>query len=311
MFLRKTALSCFLLCFMVSSGYAQNQYLTKIDINDLKRHLTFLSSDELQGRTLGTEIDGLGIAANYLAENAKGIGLKPGAPNYFQKVPMVLSKADNSSFIKVQDSKDKVLFESNSLIRISNDSGINAFEKETVFLAGFGENAPDESLEGKIVIVAQGSVESFKKRDSYRWNNRLEREKIATISEQKPKAIILVTNPHDKKNKTFEQIETWFGRERYSLKVDDGQIELPVLLTIPGFANELLGGKGKWESYLLGITENKENGLVLVPGKTISLKTGNEPSWVDAKNVIGIVEGSDQELNHTLKRGDLIKVLGK
>ena len=89
MFLRKTALGSLLLCCFVASTFAQKQALQKIDIPDLKRHLTFIASDDLQGRKLGTEVDGLGITADYLATNAKEIGLQPGAENYFQNVVMV------------------------------------------------------------------------------------------------------------------------------------------------------------------------------------------------------------------------------
>lgn len=55
----------------------------------MKQHLGFIASDSLQGRQLGTEADGLGITANYLADYSIKIGLKPGAENYFQKLILI------------------------------------------------------------------------------------------------------------------------------------------------------------------------------------------------------------------------------
>ena len=57
MIVQKTALAFFVLCFFAFAGTAQKQALSKIDTDDMKRHLTFISSDELQGRKLGTEVD--------------------------------------------------------------------------------------------------------------------------------------------------------------------------------------------------------------------------------------------------------------
>src|SRR6185369_5305122 len=57
--------------------------------DDLLRHIKALSSDEFEGRGPGTK--GEELSVNYLTEQFKRIGLKPGNPDgsYTQKVPLV------------------------------------------------------------------------------------------------------------------------------------------------------------------------------------------------------------------------------
>lgn len=60
----------------------------------LKDHLTFIASDELEGRD--TPSRGLDIAAMYIAQHLKGLGLTPAGDEgtYFQKVPLRRAKVD-------------------------------------------------------------------------------------------------------------------------------------------------------------------------------------------------------------------------
>lgn len=293
MFKQATILTFFIIGFICFAACAQNKALSKIDKKDLKEHLTFISSDDLQGRKLGTEVDGLEITANYLAENAKRIGLKPGDKNYFQKVALVSTQPDETNFISALDNEDELLIRTSFIVALSGGPETKIIESGEIVLLGFGDSEiPD--VNGKIVIVAQGSVESFNKSETFRWNSRLERGKIQAISEKKPEAIIFITNPKDKENKTFTQISKWYNRGGYSLK-PSGEDEVPVLVSISTFADQLLGGMGEYQEYLNDL-ENNNTAQISLENKTIKLKMGSITSAVEAKNVIGIVEGSDPEL---------------
>ena len=63
--------------------------LPAIDIDALLAHTKVLSSDEFEGRAPGTK--GEELSVNYLADQFKKAGLKPGNTDgtYFQKVPLV------------------------------------------------------------------------------------------------------------------------------------------------------------------------------------------------------------------------------
>lgn len=84
-----------LACFIVIQGYSQNKfksepiqkYLATITQNDLKKHLTIIASDEMEGRDTGTE--GQKKAGRYLINQYKNnrIPYPKGATDYYQKVP--------------------------------------------------------------------------------------------------------------------------------------------------------------------------------------------------------------------------------
>jgi hypothetical protein len=305
MLFRKIAF--FLIVFSVStSTYSQHSALSKIDTDDLKRHLTFIASDELQGRKFGTEVDGLEITANYLADEAKKIGLKPGAEDFFQKVNIVGSKTDSNSLIQIE-TKKKIVYNSSSFIRLSCGTDEVQFSGEEVVLLGFGFEKDEDSfsalnvfdIKGKVVLIAQGNVKAFKTGESFRWSSRLERKKIELISKKNPKAILIVTNPQDKQNNTFNQISRYFNRERYELKSEkEKPIDMPSFIVLPELADKLLGRKGKYEKYLKSLIKKNEVIPILAKGKTVTLKSNKTASAVDAKNVLAIIQGTDPELKN-------------
>src|SRR5688572_30626077 len=63
-----------------------------ITAKQLRDYLTFIASDELEGRD--TPSRGLDIAAMYLAQHLSSWGIKPAGDNgtFFQKVPLRLNK---------------------------------------------------------------------------------------------------------------------------------------------------------------------------------------------------------------------------
>ena len=63
------------------------KYINSISVDDLKKHLYIVASDEMGGRDTGTE--GQKKAGNYLIETYKtnGVTFPKGATNYYQKVP--------------------------------------------------------------------------------------------------------------------------------------------------------------------------------------------------------------------------------
>lgn len=302
--MHKTYFVTFIFFLLTAISFSQEAGIRTINQEDLKRHLTFIASDSLQGRRFGTEIDGLGITADYLKTNAEKIGLIPGGDNYFQKVEIISTEPGENSFIEIEKNSGKLVFKSTSVIHLNGSSGSISFKKEEVILAGFGYQSLETGyndfenieIEGKIVIVAQGIPETFKEGNNFRWNNRLEREKFESISAKKPKAIILVTNPQDKENKTFLQIARWMNRQQYVLKSPEESNEVPTLICTPEFVDQLLGRKGKFKNYLTTLSKKNKANSYLVESVKINVELDLQTEPVDAKNVIGIVEGSDPVL---------------
>src|ERR671924_1525367 len=96
------------LCLATSAVPAQNRKADKgaaqspVQSDDLQKWLSYLASDELEGRATFSE--GLGLAAAYLAEQLRSWGVKPGGDNgsYFQRVRVLGVKSANRSTLAVE-----------------------------------------------------------------------------------------------------------------------------------------------------------------------------------------------------------------
>src|SRR5262249_50167198 len=92
------------LCLTFGAVPAQNRKADKtaVQADDLRKWLSYLASDELEGRATFSE--GLGLAAAYLAEQLHAWGVKPGGDNgsYFQRVRVLGVKSANRSTLAVE-----------------------------------------------------------------------------------------------------------------------------------------------------------------------------------------------------------------
>ncbi|MDX8338455.1 M20/M25/M40 family metallo-hydrolase [Draconibacterium sp. IB214405] len=296
MLIRKTVLVYFSLLAFLYSAHAQSEALSKIDIPDLKEYLTFIASDELQGRSLGTEVDGLEITANYLADYAKKIGLKPAVENYFQPVPILHTAQSTDAFIEVKNKKGKSVYKSEDLVKLDRNAGVFSLENEAVVFIGFGDNIESLNLEGKIVVAAQGSAKTFSDEVSTEWQNRTERDKMNAITAKNPKALLMITSPKDKENKAFKQLQAWMNRPGYSVKSDKITVQPAVVVAKPELADALLGKKGQYEKYLQASASGSKT--VTEVSETVSLKIGSEPEELEGKNIVAYIEGSDPVLKN-------------
>ncbi|WP_321368389.1 M20/M25/M40 family metallo-hydrolase [uncultured Draconibacterium sp.] len=296
MLIRKTVLIYFCLLFLLFSASAQTEALSKIDIPDLQEYLTYLASDELQGRCLGTEVDGLEITANYLADYSKEIGLKPAADSYFQPVPILHTLKSTDDFIEIKNKKGKLVYRSEELVKLNQTTSVFSLSREPVLFVGFGDNIELIDIKNKVVVVAQGSADSFTNTENFGWNRQLENRKMNAITAKSPKALLLITNPKDRENKTFKQLQGWLNRSGYSVRGDDNSSQPAVIVATAKVADALLGKKGQYEKYLKDVSAGSE--AIPEVSETLSLKTGSEPELLDEKNVIAYIEGSDPVLKN-------------
>jgi len=291
----KTTAIVFSLLIGIVNIHAQPAALSVIDTLDMKRNLSFIASEEMEGRSLGTEVDGLNKVADYLASNAQKLGLKPAAPGYFQKVGMIASRPGKNNFVQVINNRGKSLWRTRLLVEINSSENFREPKELPVVMAGFGENLSGIDFNGKAVVLSSGSKDIFE-RKIFRWNNRHEHAKIDSVTAKNPAAILIITHPEDKHEKVFKQISAWFSRERYNLKPKEEQKEAPILLLLPEVADELLGGRGKYRKYLEDIVKSGDDQPVLVGDKMLKLKIGKQNQPIDAKNVVAVLEGSDPKL---------------
>lgn len=303
----KSVQNILILLFVQSICFGQKTRLERINIDDLKRHLTFLSSDSLQGRSFGTPINGLDIAADYLTTNAKKIGLTARADDYFQIVPIVSSQPDSeNTFLEISDTQGKAIFKTDSLIGLPKESEIEITNAEIVF-AGFGykdektgyDDFEGLELNGKVVMFSLGTPEWFQNNELPHWNNQLETDKVKRAFEAGAIGVIIANNPLNDENNIFLRFQKWINRTDFNLKIPKTQQETNVfVLTTSWQGDAILGKQGELKNVLSKISANKKPNSFVVEGVRTNIKAKSKTQHFQGKNIIGIVEGSDPVLKN-------------
>jgi len=114
-----------------------------IDVTDLRSWLTYLASDELEGRSIYTE--GLGLAAGYIQDHLREWGVTPAGDNggYLQVVKVKSVKTTSHSTLTAQVGKDTRVFKDGDGITFPRNMGSKrTFTVDHVEFAGYGLDAP-------------------------------------------------------------------------------------------------------------------------------------------------------------------------
>src|SRR5262245_53936455 len=147
----------------LTTTLAQNGKTAKptVQVKDLQNWLSYLSSDELEGRATFSE--GLGLAAAYLAEQLHSFGVKPGGDNgsYFQRVRVLGVKTVNRSILTVEVNGNSRTFKDGEGITFPrNSGGKRSLTIDQVEFLGYGLNTPQanhtdyagKDVKGKAVV---------------------------------------------------------------------------------------------------------------------------------------------------------------
>src|SRR5579883_181919 len=155
--MKKRAVFCFLLLTAFSFGlYAQQSSITP---EALRTWLTYLSSDDLEGRATFSE--GLGLAAAYIADQLKEAGVKPGGDHgsYFQRVEVQGIKSTNHSTVTVEVNGQKRTFKNGEGIRFpANVGGRRSVTVNKVEFVGYGLDLDGDHNDYKGIDVKDKAV---------------------------------------------------------------------------------------------------------------------------------------------------------
>jgi hypothetical protein len=130
-----------------------------INAEDLRSYLSYLSSDELQGRE--TSYPGEKLAAAYIADHFKSFGLRPMGDNgtYLQHYDVDLVRVSDSTAISVRngEEKEKFYWTSDFITFGGRDTSVSG----SVAFVGYADSkTPAEqkgALAGKVILVLSGS----------------------------------------------------------------------------------------------------------------------------------------------------------
>ncbi|MBL7113204.1 MAG: M28 family peptidase [Bacteroidales bacterium] len=279
----------------------------------------FLASDELQGRATGEP--GLIIAGNYLAAQARLLGLKALDDNqdYFQQYTMIESNYDferNQITIESADKDPEVLKEDFFIIG-SDKSEHFSMNGEVVF-AGYGivendynyDDFADVDITGKFILIMNrapldesGKASKFGEKWNEMQNVMIKYQEIAL---RQAKGILLVMDPKSGFNSILDMapfIKSFFGSSK-SVKGSPesgmfGQMPVPIIIIHREVADQLLDGSGfTLDDLQKKIDDSLDPHSFAISNKTFQVDLYKNNREFNAPNVFGVIEGSYPKLKN-------------
>ena len=286
-----------LILFAFVSIHSQNISNPEITTEEIKEHITFLASDDLEGRDSGTEE--LFAAAVYISDEFKNYGLEPlFQDGFLQEFPFIktIELTDkNSLSLSINENEVKPeLKEDYITVPFSGNAEVTA---KLVF-AGFGISAPDleyDDYDGidvkdKIVIVLRNTPEPNVPHSEFDTHSPL--RKKASVARDKGAAAIIFVNPYDENKTTDDLVEFSFDR--------GGSVGGFSAVSIKrNFVEQLFQSEGiNFKEVYDKIIETKKPSSFEL--KNSSAKISTEVKEVEAIswNVGGYLEGNDPELKN-------------
>ena len=287
----------------------------KITYSDLESYVSFLASPLLKGRKDGEE--GLEIAAQYLASQAKLTGLKPAnGLSYFQSYSIIRKSMDpdQTKIQIISDGKDTVTLKDPFFQLVPTGPSDLIIDGEVAF-AGYGIKSDkykyndfgNIQMEGKILLIMErapmsedGKKCQFAEPD---WSNALNFQlKLPALIFSKAKAILFVPDPKSGFKSLSESAPGFAGyiNTSVTLKSEKEVVNafmqnMPKVIFINrSVADAILNGSGHTLDELQKkIDSTLTPNSFLITNKRLRI---NEVSIKEEKilnNVAGYIEGSD------------------
>ena len=278
--------------------------------NDLKADISFLASDEMAGRNIGTLEDHL--ATDYIASEFMRLGLKPVGDNgsYFQKMEIVAGDLDkgHTTLTATLDGVDhtyaidKDFRWNRQSLRADHACGAVAF-------AGYGISAPEYGyddlkgvdLKGRVAMVFlrepqaddpqskfMGTLDSY---HAFYW------DKVEELRKRGVAGILLVQDrvPRAVKAVPASAVRS-AGGPSYAL--NGPMWDVPVFTVNREVADQMLASSGKTADALQsGIDGTLQPASFEVPKSSVCMaKAYTGLRTLEGRNVVGMLEGTDPTL---------------
>ena len=304
-------------------SYSQkmNKSAGRITASEMESYVSFLASPLLKGRMNGEE--GLEIAGQFIATQAKLLGLKPANKNSFFQPYSVNRKTmdpDKTRFEIITAVKDTLLLKDQIYQLVPVGPTDFVLEGEVVF-AGYGIKSEKykyndfDSLntEGKILLImgrAPMTEDGKKSRfEEPEWNSEMSFQlKLMALMALKPKAVLIVPDPKSGFQSLGESSPGLAGylNSKTSLKGGKEQNTNPFMGMLPkvifinrSVAEALLKGTGHdLEELQKSIDETLKPHSFSFGDKKVKITEVSITEEKSLSNVAAYVEGSDPELKN-------------
>ena len=318
----------FVALFTASPGAqraASSKGAASITEGDLKEWLTYIASDELQGRA--TYSEGLGLAAGYISEHLRQWGVKPAGDRgtYLQVVKVLGVKTNSKASVTVTVNGESRTFKDAEGITFPKQmGGKQTISGDQIAFVGYGLQIPAAELDdyrgvdpsGKIVVylgregpsnIPQGSFRAL----GARARSATEKGAIAVIGPSiNPAGAARGAAPAPAPAPATPPAGA--GRGRGQAPVDNGDFTTvqrydtpttPTLTAGDAFFDFLFSGSDvKYSELKAKIDRREPLPAFSLKGVTLSIDVDADYQVVRTRlthNVVGIVEGTDPKLKDT------------
>jgi hypothetical protein len=272
----------------------------------LTADLKFLTSDECEGRGVGTK--GLELAADYIERQFVNAGLKPGpAGSYYQPFQLItnVKRGPNNRLVVKGPLGQTITLEQGKHFSTWPLGGSGKAEAPMVF-AGYGLTSANPKYDdyagidvaGKVVLVLSGTPRQgsdYADVFADAGVDALLSAKLANAAQHKAAGILFVERGLGKSGDT---VITASPKEGDSVAIPTAQIQRRVADAM--FA--ATGGIGLDDVERLIDADLKPRSMPL-PGWTCKLETDSALTRIPVKNVVGVLEGSGPLAKETVVIG--------
>jgi len=279
-----------------------------IDPAWLSAHMRFLSDDLLEGRAPGTRGDE--VARQYIAAQYALLGLQPAAADgsYFQRFDIlgITSEVPKTMTVTGAGGKSVSLnFYDEFIAFAGTQDSVSKVENAEIVFVGYGILAPEQKwddyknvdVRGKILLMMNNDPSSDPKlfegnRRLYygRWTYKYE------IAAQKGAAGAIVIHTVPSAGYPFQVVQTSWTGEQYEVPAGDGPSVQLKSWTTEDATRKIAALAGKDLEALRAAAEKRSFKPVPL-GVTLSLFFKNKIRRLQTANVLGLLPGSDANLN--------------
>ncbi len=292
-----------------NSGNKVNDASDSITKERLMSHVEVLASDDFLGRATGTE--GEEKAMNYLVNELKELGATSGVEDgsYVQPFPLVGQKTSNHQMRisrSGRSSLNPTFFEDFVAWPSDEATKVDIQNAELVYV-GYGIQAPEENwddfkeedVSGKILVIKNndpeydddmfgGRARLFYGRYTYKYEKAKEMGALG--------AIIIHTT--ETAGYGWSVVSNGWSRERFNVKGSGGeesQTKVSAWMTYDA-SNAMFNLAGLDIDEMLDAADSPDFEPVPLSGVRLNISLDAEYRDINAKNVLGVIEGSDPEL---------------
>jgi len=281
----------------------------------LLEHIRVLASDEFEGRAPGSK--GEELTVNYLTDQFRKIGLKPGNPDgtYVQKVPLVGFTGQPSARFIVAGKGLELKFPDDYVASSPRFVPEVSVKNSDVVFVGYGVVAPEYDwddykgvdVKGKTIVMLVNDPPVADPQDPSRLDEKMFRGKAMTyygrwtykyeIASKKGAAAAVIIHETVPAGYPYEVVKSSWSGENFDIQKADKNMGLVAVQSWINLdtAKKLFGTSGLDFDELKKTAIRKDFKPVPLRAKA-SFRIKNTLREVDSRNVLGKLDGSDPKL---------------